>query len=144
MNIEVLRQFEFLADLDDRALARLSRSGSEEVVPTGGTVLRHGQQLNSVILILDGRVRVLDRDGTEVTQLGKGEVIGEIALLDGRPASADVVATRPTKNCCSKGAPPVERAWSSGRIGHSAACAASRPCREAWWNDRCAGPLMPR
>ncbi len=37
-----------------------------------------------------------NKTGAELTQLGFGDVIGEIGLIDDQPASADVTATRPS------------------------------------------------
>lgn len=62
----------------------------------GDTILRRGDPGNSMLLVVQGRVRVgvTSEDGREVTLgiLGPGDVLGEMALLDGQERSADVVA----------------------------------------------------
>ncbi len=64
--------------------------------PRGGTILRRGDPGTSMVLVVEGRVRVgvTSEDGREVTLgiLGPGDVLGEMALLDGQERSADVVA----------------------------------------------------
>jgi CRP/FNR family transcriptional regulator, cyclic AMP receptor protein len=51
---------------------------------------------NSLLLLLDGRVRVsvLNAEGRELTFrfAGRGEVLGEVAVLDGGPRTADCIA----------------------------------------------------
>jgi CRP-like cAMP-binding protein len=55
---------------------------------------------DSMMAVLAGRVRIgaVSADGREVTLnvIGPGEIFGEIALLDGKPRSADAVAIEDT------------------------------------------------
>jgi CRP/FNR family cyclic AMP-dependent transcriptional regulator len=64
--------------------------------PRHAVVVRKGDSSSGMLVILAGRVRVgsVAADGREVTLavLGPGEVLGEIALIDGEPRSADVTA----------------------------------------------------
>jgi CRP-like cAMP-binding protein len=49
--------------------------------------------------VASGEVAVLHKDGDESTmiaRLGPGEVVGEVALVLRRPATADVIAEHPT------------------------------------------------
>jgi CRP-like cAMP-binding protein len=65
-------------------------------VEAGETVIHRGDPSAGLIMILQGRLRigVVSAEGREVTLrvLGAGQVLGEISLLDGKPASADVQA----------------------------------------------------
>jgi CRP/FNR family cyclic AMP-dependent transcriptional regulator len=62
----------------------------------GEAILRKGDPGNAMIVILQGRVRIssMSEDGREIILgvLGPGEVLGEIALLDGQERSADASA----------------------------------------------------
>jgi CRP/FNR family cyclic AMP-dependent transcriptional regulator len=62
----------------------------------GATIMRRGDAASSMVVILQGRVRisVTSADGTETSlgMLGAGDVVGEMALLDGGDRSADVLA----------------------------------------------------
>lgn len=84
-------------------LAHLSTAQLESVAPyvdevetTAGQVLidqdGFGQEL---LIIIDGTVEVT-RDGRRLRDLGAGEIIGEIALLDGGPNTAMVTTREPT------------------------------------------------
>ncbi len=63
-------------------------------------LVEEGEPGDSVFVIVEGKVRaVRSRDnGQELTlaSLGRGDFFGELALLDGRPRDADVVAIEPT------------------------------------------------
>lgn len=73
---------------------------AERRIPKGSTVMSKGEPGSSMMAVLAGRLRIgsVSQDGKEVTLnvIGPGEIVGEIALLDGKPRSADVVATEDT------------------------------------------------
>lgn len=62
----------------------------------GRTIFLQGSEGQEMYLILEGRVEVsvMSADGTKgvLNQMGPGEILGEIALLDGGPRSADAMA----------------------------------------------------
>lgn len=73
---------------------------SERRVAKGGLIFSKGDTGSSMMAVLSGRVRVgtQSADGKEVTLnvIGPGEIFGEIALLDGKPRSADAAAIENT------------------------------------------------
>jgi CRP-like cAMP-binding protein len=73
---------------------------AERRIARGTTVFAKGEPGSSMMAVLAGRLRIgsVSHDGKEVTLnvIGPGEIVGEIALLDGKPRSADVVATEDT------------------------------------------------
>ncbi len=81
-------------------LDAIVRLASEKQWPRGATIFQKGDEGSSMVAILSGRVRVssISTEGREITLsfINAGEVFGEIALLDGKPRSADVVAIEPT------------------------------------------------
>ena len=82
--------------LPPEQLDRLLEAGSERSYADGETIVRAGEPGHELYVILDGAVRV-ERRGRQVASLAAGDLFGEVAVLDGRPRSADVVADGPTR-----------------------------------------------
>ena len=76
---------------------RIVDLASERLVRRGQTIFQRGDAESSMMAVLKGSVRISagSADGKEVilNTIGVGEVFGEIALLDGKPRSADATAT---------------------------------------------------
>ena len=70
---------------------KLLSAGEEHEYGAGDTVIRQGERGADAFVILSGHALVV-RDGREVARLGAGQFFGEVAMLDGRPRTADVVA----------------------------------------------------
>jgi len=87
----------FFASLDDAARLELA-TGLEPVhVAAGDVVFRQGEAGDGLFLVTSGRLRVtVATEGTErvLHDLGRGSVVGEIALLTDRPRTATVHAVR--------------------------------------------------
>ena len=61
----------------------------------GEVIFREGEDSDSVCRIIDGRVEVVKEDGPQrvvLGQIGKGEYVGEMGAIEGRPRSATVWA----------------------------------------------------
>jgi CRP/FNR family cyclic AMP-dependent transcriptional regulator len=82
------------AGLDPSILPELGLSA--RTVPAGTTLIRAGTRGSEAFLVAEGRLRVsLDIPGAgeeALAILGPGEIVGEMALVDDAPRSADVVA----------------------------------------------------
>ncbi len=93
--LETLSRVPLFANLKPKHLRSISDAGRRSSYEPGEKIVRKGEEGNSLYLILDGEVEV--RSGTRVlASLGKRNFFGEIALLDNRPRSADIVAVAPT------------------------------------------------
>jgi CRP-like cAMP-binding protein len=79
MAIDVLRGARIFQGLDDAALERIAALSSEVEFPAGHVLTEGGQIGSGMFILLDGRVSVHAR-GADV-ELGRGEVVGELALL---------------------------------------------------------------
>ncbi len=81
-------------------LDEILRFSSERRFTRGANIFQQGDEGSSMMAVLRGRVRVsaVSGEGKEVTlnMIGPGEVFGEIALLDGKPRSANVTAAEDT------------------------------------------------
>jgi len=91
----------FLGDLDlpDRE-AIMSRSRSRSF-RAGATLMYEGQAGTEVLVLVSGRVKVtyLTEDGREVILdfRGPGELLGELAVVDGSPRSNTIQAIEPVQ-----------------------------------------------
>lgn len=85
----VLFMFGLLTDLD---VDWMARTGARFRVADGEILIREGQPIDSIILLLEGSFSVTVNGMGEVARLGAGEVIGEISMVDSAPPSATVTA----------------------------------------------------
>ncbi len=98
VSVAVLQTLPIFESMPPARMEALGRVASLRNVPRGGVVLREGENTNSIYFILNGSLNVIvsDSDGREVilTQLGRGELFGEMGAIDNHPRSATVVATQ--------------------------------------------------
>ena len=93
---QLLMRAKVFSTLSPELLEPILASGEERSFGEGEAIVRQGEPGDDLYVILEGRVRV-ERGGRPVESLGEGEFFGEVAVLDGRPRSADVVAEIPTR-----------------------------------------------
>jgi CRP-like cAMP-binding protein len=84
---KVLYIFGLLTDADVDWMARV---GVRRRVKDGEILIEQGKPTDSIILLLEGQLSVAVRDVGVVAQLGVGEVVGEMSLVDSAPPSATV------------------------------------------------------
>lgn len=85
-----------LGQLTDDDVEWLAVNGARRELPAGSYLTRQGQPVRDISIILDGTADVLiDKDQRKVATLGYGEIVGEISLVDRRPATAAVRACGP-------------------------------------------------
>ena len=96
MTIEALKSVPLFASLDDTAARQLRSLLLVRNVKSGTAIFSAGDTGDSLCLIESGRVRIsmADEDGRHLvlTELAQGDFFGEIALIDGKPRSADAIA----------------------------------------------------
>jgi CRP-like cAMP-binding protein/rhodanese-related sulfurtransferase len=95
-----LSEHAVFADIPEDTLVQIVRTAQHQVVPPGRIIVGQNDPGNSCYLIDSGRVRVF-REGIdgmeyELTQLGPGDIFGELALLTGESRSASVQAIEET------------------------------------------------
>lgn len=83
-----------LGQLRETDVEWMINNGQRRNISTGETLIREGQPIDALFLVLDGTLEV---SGTGVgggppVQLGCGEVVGEISFVDSRPPVATVKA----------------------------------------------------
>ncbi len=93
---DVLATTPLFADLRREELEALAGLVGERRVSRDAMVVRRGEADCTLLILVQGRLRAgtVSAEGREVTigLMEPGSVLGEIALLDGRPRSLDVVA----------------------------------------------------
>ena len=91
---EVLRSVPLFEGMSDDAITAIAGLAEELEYPAGSELTREGYPGESFIVIVTGRAAV-DMDGQRVRELGGGEYLGEISLIDGGPRTATVTALDP-------------------------------------------------
>ena len=92
--LALLRKVPTLAACSDRELGDIARHVDESTAQVGDVLVREGTTGQQAFIIVDGWASVTVQ-GELVAQLGPGEFVGEMAMLDRGPRSATVVATTP-------------------------------------------------
>ena len=67
------------------------KSGKVQQVEKDFKIINTGGKLNSIILLLNGQVKVVSK-GNHITNLPRGSFLGEMSFITKDPASADVIA----------------------------------------------------
>ena len=91
-HLDHLHQVPLFSSCSRKELAKIARATDEVQVEAGTTLMEQGRLGREAFVIVSGTasVRIGDR---EVAELGPGQHVGELALLDGGPRTATVVAT---------------------------------------------------
>jgi CRP-like cAMP-binding protein len=89
--VDQLRSVPLFAGMTDRAFESIAGLAEERVLDAGSQLAVEGEPGEAFYLILDGGVTIT-RGGTAVVELGPGDFLGEIALVDGRPRTATATA----------------------------------------------------
>ncbi len=94
--IASLRNVDLFSHLTDEQLGLLAEHSKEQPVRRNILLMQEGERGDSMYVVTAGELKVFvsDDNGRELVlhQLGPGAVIGDIALLDGEPRSASVMA----------------------------------------------------
>ncbi len=89
----VLSAVPLFAGLPQRDVRRVAAVAEETWFNAGHVVVQEGEPGSSFYVILDGEARVTKgTSGRTVARLKAGDYFGELALLDGGPRSATVIA----------------------------------------------------
>jgi CRP/FNR family cyclic AMP-dependent transcriptional regulator len=94
MDAARLKTISVFSDLDDESLEAISKLAAEVSVPEGKELVREGDYSYDLIAIEDGTAKVHHDDET-VAELGPGDVVGEMGVLERAQRNASVTATSP-------------------------------------------------
>ncbi len=97
---DVISQVPLFQSLTKRELQVLANNCREREYPAGSVLLRQGETGVGLFIITSGHVNVTqttpDGETRELGSFGRGDVLGEMSLLDDQPRTATVVASEPT------------------------------------------------
>ncbi|GAB2180919.1 hypothetical protein DLREEDagrD3_11420 [Denitratisoma sp. agr-D3] len=81
-----------LGQLDDMDVDWLSRNGIKRRIDAGTAIVRQGQPVQSLFVLLEGRLGITVKGLGHIASVGPGELIGELSFVDRAPPSATVAA----------------------------------------------------
>jgi CRP-like cAMP-binding protein len=93
---ELLRRVPIFSGLKRDQLAFVATRVDEVDVPAGKVLVTQGDPNHALHIIVDGEAEV-SVDQKQRRNLGAGDFFGEISMLDRRPATATVRASRPLR-----------------------------------------------
>ncbi len=94
MDADRLKSIPVFAGLDPAAAGAVARLAAEVSVPAGREFVREGDYSYDLLAIEEGTAEVT-RSGGHVADLGPGDIVGEIGVVDKSTRNATVTATSP-------------------------------------------------
>jgi CRP/FNR family cyclic AMP-dependent transcriptional regulator len=94
--IELIRKVPLFSWLSKTGLREVASIADEMDFPEGKDLTREGERGREFFVILEGLVHV-NKKGKRVRQLGKGDFLGEIALVTKQPRTATVTTASPVR-----------------------------------------------
>ncbi len=92
---DFLASVPLFSELEPKLLERLAERSREHSLAPGEWLFHQSDEADRTFVVKTGRLRVIDEDsGATIRELGRGDVIGELALLTGSNRSAGVRAMR--------------------------------------------------
>ncbi|HVK30103.1 MAG TPA: cyclic nucleotide-binding domain-containing protein [Nocardioides sp.] len=84
----------FFEHFTPQEIARISATGRRVKLPEGWSPIWEDTPADKAYILLSGTVSVR-RDGTEIAQLGPGDIVGEAAIVGQKLRTATIVALTP-------------------------------------------------
>lgn len=92
--VAYLSRVDIFAGTPEYILAAVARIAESVEVAQGETFITEGAVEDSMYIIVEGRVRVHSKD-QNIIDLGPGDSVGELTVLDPEPRAASVTALTP-------------------------------------------------
>jgi CRP/FNR family transcriptional regulator, cyclic AMP receptor protein len=94
--LDSLSQIQLFSSMSKRDLQKIAKASDEIEVPAGKMLVEQGTRGREAFVIIEGAATV-KRNGRKVATIGPGDHFGELALLDGGPRTATIVADTPMR-----------------------------------------------
>ena len=91
----ILKRIDIFTSTPDPILAEVAELLEEIELPTAFKLFEKGESGRCMYMVVDGHIRI-HNDGHTLTDVGPGEVFGEMALLDSAPRVASAMAVEDT------------------------------------------------
>ena len=88
----ILKSVELFQEIPGEILSNIAQISEELNLEAEQSIFKEGDHGDSLYIIIDGEVSVI-KEKKEIAILGNGKCIGEMALLDREPRSADAICT---------------------------------------------------
>ena len=94
--IDHLTQVPLFRGMTQSAMEAVAGLAAETQFADGDELTRAGDEGDAFYVVVDGQL-VISQNGMTVRNLGPGDFLGEISLIDGRPRTATATAEGPVK-----------------------------------------------
>lgn len=96
-----LKKMKIFKDFGSEEILKVARVAMEKIYPAGGIIIKEGEVGEGLFSIVDGEVEIRkklpgEKSEKSLAVLKEGDHFGEMSLIDGKSASASVVAVKPT------------------------------------------------
>ncbi len=89
---ELLKGTYLVAGLSDEQIAQVAEIAELRPYASGQALARIGEEAVNLFVVIEGNLIETTADGDRLGEISKGSIIGEIALVDARPRTANVVS----------------------------------------------------
>lgn len=93
---DLLKRIPLFSAFGRRELERLAMLSDRVDLPAGRVLMRQDETGHEMFVIVRGRAQI-ERDGTVIAEVGDGDILGEIALVDRGPRTATATLTEPSE-----------------------------------------------
>jgi len=94
--VELIRNVPLFSKLSGKGLRDVAGVADEMDLPEGKTLTKEGERGREFFVLLEGSADVRQK-GARIRTLGKGDFLGEIALVTKLPRTATVTTTSPVR-----------------------------------------------
>ncbi len=94
--VELIKKVPLFSKLSGAALREVASVADEMDIPAGKALTKEGERGREFFVLLEGAADVRQK-GARIRTLGKGDFLGEIALVTKLPRTATVTTTSPVR-----------------------------------------------
>jgi CRP-like cAMP-binding protein len=94
--VELIKKVPLFSKLSGAALREVAAVADEMDIPAGKALTKEGERGREFFVLLEGSADVRQK-GARIRTLGKGDFLGEIALVTKLPRTATVTTTSPVR-----------------------------------------------